>query len=286
MSSDFACCKGIILLMYPTIIVLNLCRSQGAREHYFKKSTILNNIIDALYNWKKLTAKQFKDIICAICFLAQIVKVKDKYFEKSEKHDRFSPFTEPEECVLAGMKYERLDQIMFVVNGEKISASKSTLVSVSDIFGAMLEGNYSEASLSEITIKGSSSFAFRYLIHSLHGCVTDRCKTLKELYTMPATDDSARKVISLFKEADKYLIDPLKCVTCKCLRDFYTVPKSAASVFRFAVLLQKQSLMKASVASILTQSKDLHETVQCSLELMESKYSDIFLQSLSDMLVE
>lgn len=155
-----------------------------------------------------------------------------------------------------------------------------------EIFAAMLEGSYSEAGLAEIPMPQSSAFGLKILIHHLHQCTVLNCRTIKELQELPLTPESAEAVISVANEADKYLLPCLSETVHQLLLGLYLIPESASLVFRFAVLHRKDELMKAAVTCIFAKSKDVHETAKYALELLQSKYADIFLQILMDILTD
>uniref|UniRef100_S4RCS4 Armadillo repeat containing 5 n=1 Tax=Petromyzon marinus TaxID=7757 RepID=S4RCS4_PETMA len=61
--------------------------------------------------------------------------------------------------------------VKFVLDcGAKVSAQRKQLVSRSEVFGAMLQGHYSEAQQSCVAVRNASDAAFTLLMHHLHGC--------------------------------------------------------------------------------------------------------------------
>nr|XP_032823416.1 armadillo repeat-containing protein 5 [Petromyzon marinus] len=87
--------------------------------------------------------------------------------------------------------------VKFVLDcGAKVSAQRKQLVSRSEVFGAMLQGHYSEAQQSCVAVRNASDAAFTLLMHHLHGCCPPACWALRAAYspdcvTPPAGEGAA-----------------------------------------------------------------------------------------------
>ena len=79
------------------------------------------------------------------------------------------------QCVLHSNHTCITKDVTFIVKGERLKGCRNTLTKSSELFAAMLEGHYSESSLSEIEISETSKFAFTYVLHYLHGCKQKLC---------------------------------------------------------------------------------------------------------------
>lgn len=243
-------------------------------------------MLEVLNNFNTLSFERLENIMHGLQLIAHVTKMRDKYL----KPGLSLPASEiAEKCQLLDtleLAPCGTDAITFIVEGQKITASKSMLISKSEIFAAMLEGHYSEANLSEIPISESSFFAFRFLVHFLHGCQLRTCTMLRELLSLEKTVENAVVLISLANEAEKYMIHSLKDLACRILHERFIVPDSARAVFKFGVLHRKTDLMKAAVAAVLVDSKDCCEIAECFLRLLQSKYLDIFQHVLYEILTE
>jgi hypothetical protein len=175
---------------------------------------------------------------------------------------------------------------VFVVKNEKITANRAILVEKSDIFAAMLEGHYSEAQQSEIKIPETSKFAFKLLIHYLHGCEKEKCTTIDLLYSKQVNKKSAKQCIALLEEANKYMLTKLWDLAYECLCLRYLIPESAFLVLKYAVLHRKDQLLKASVSCVFSDSKSMEEIIEHLSEILSSCYADIFVATLRDVLIE
>lgn len=258
----------------------------GSRQNYFRSREILNNVLEVLNNFDTLSLEQLENIMHGLQLIAHVTEMRDKYLKPGLT---LQAFEMAEKCQLLDMLELApcdTDAITFIVEGQKITASKSMLISKSEIFAAMLEGHYSEANLSEIPIPETSFFAFRFLVHFLHGCQLRTCAVLRDLLSLEKTAENAVVLISLANEAEKYMIHSLKDLACRILHERFIVADSARAVFKFAVLHRKTDLMKAAVAAVLVNTKNCCETAEFFLTLLQSKYSDIFQQVLYEILTE
>lgn len=231
-------------------------RSLGSRQFYFSQIDMLTKILASLRGWKNLSADNLKQIICGLRFLASIIKNKiSKNVSGPASFDAGIP-SFMEKC--ERLKYDETscETVKFVVDGQEVVAKRSVLVTNSDIFAAMLEGQFSETSLKEIPIPGSSAFAFKSILHYLHGCQVDRCDHLQKPYSMPISAESANLILSLANEADKYMIPSLKDIALECLHKRYIIPESSLAVFKFGVIHQLYDLLKAAVICMLIESKE------------------------------
>lgn len=174
----------------------------------------------------------------------------------------------------------------FIVENVKIYASRSVLVERSEIFAAMLDGHYSEASSTEIPIPKSIKFSFEYLMHHLHGCKVGHCAVIDQLFTQTVDRSSTKQCIELLEEANKYLLSTLYATAYECLFTRYLIPTSAFEVYKYAVLHRKDKLLKACVSCILYDSKCTETVAQYFCEILSSCYSGIFLSTLRDILSE
>lgn len=179
----------------------------------------------------------------------------------------------------------KLDTI-FLVEGENVFANRSTLCLKSEIFAAMLEGHYSEASLSKIPVLECSKLAFEIVVHHLHGCIPRSCKIMDHLYTTDVNKDSADLCIAVLNEANKYMIVDLYSLAYQCLFSRYICPETTFSVFKYAVLHRNDKLMKASVSSLFYGGKSCSEVIKTCSDILSSRYAGLFVNTITDVLIE
>ena len=178
------------------------------------------------------------------------------------------------------------NDIVFIVQGHRIYGRRTVLIKNSEIFGAMLEGHYSESKLSEINIPETSKFAFEYMIHYLHGCQKNLCVVMQSLYTTHVTKATTEQCIEVITEADKFLLHSLQKEASDCLFARYIVPESAFTVLKYAALHSCHGYLKAAVSSILVDTECDRKMVEYVCEILESEFKDLFLTIVVELFTE
>ncbi|XP_078730112.1 armadillo repeat-containing protein 5 [Lampetra fluviatilis] len=94
------------------------------------------------------------------------------------------PWDGTSSCGYARCVADGAADVRFVLDcGAKVSAQRKQLVSRSEVFGAMLQGHYSEAQQSCVAVRNASDAAFTLLMHHLHGCCLPACRALRAVYS-------------------------------------------------------------------------------------------------------
>ena len=91
-------------------------------------------------------------------------------------------------------------------DGAKIGASRRVLAGANNVFGAMLDGQFSESSGKEIRLPGANSGSVRLLVHHLYGC--KNCTVLNDTADIDAWLD-------LVPLTDKYLLTDFNREICR-----------------------------------------------------------------------
>jgi hypothetical protein len=189
---------------------------------------------------------------------------------------------EPKTCKLEQVPLD----VTFQIQDHKIQANRATLAAKSEIFSAMLHGKFSEAQLTEIPLPSTCRAAFESLVHHLHGCKLNGCELLENMFSDFVDEKKATECVELLNECDKYNITDLYADAYRYLGDKCITPDSSVSVFRYAVLHRDEKVMKACVSCILHDSESPELTVKYVCKCLLSEYGEIFLQTISDILIE
>ncbi|XP_045171658.2 uncharacterized protein LOC123533822 [Mercenaria mercenaria] len=233
---------------------------------------------------RKISSNRGNSATCDNVFLEEIMQENQETKLLSDLQGKGTDLDRSRSCCLLNTSVT-MDTV-FVVQNEKVSASRGRLVEKSEIFAAMLEGHYSEAQSSEIKIPESSKFAFKYLIHHLHGCKQGQCTYIDQLYYQEVNKQSAEQCIALLEEANKYMVTKLCDMASECLLLRYVIPESAFLVLKSAVLHRKDNLLKASVSCVFYDSSSVKEVLGHMCEILSSCYGDVFLVTLREILTE
>lgn len=209
---------------------------------------------------------------------------RESYEKKVELEGSASPNTRVSNCCLTDESVA-MDTV-FIVKDARISANRAILVQRSEIFAAMLEGHYSEAKMSEIAITESSEFAFKFLIHYLHGCKLTGCAFIDQLCNQTVDKHTAEQCIELLVESNKYMVTYLHDLAIECLFSRYIILDSAFTVLKHAALHRNDRLLKAAVSCVFCDSKSTKEAIEHLSEILSSNYAEIFLSTLREILTE
>ena len=188
-------------------------------------------------------------------------------------------------CVLHSNHTCVTKDVTFIVKGERLLGCRNTLTNSSELFAAMLEGHYSESSLSEIEISETSKFAFKYLLHYLHGCKEKLCLVGDHFSSGQVSEKSVKRLIKVLKEADKYLLYDLKFELQELLFDRYIIPEMAPSIFEYAVMYDCLKIQRAAVSCVLINTPSQRELLSQLQKCIDSKFAGVFINTLMEMLL-
>ena len=108
---------------------------------------------------------------------------------------KLSPTQASDKCLFEDQSWEP-DLRIVVDDGQILDVKRSVLAEQSGVFEAMLSGNWSESSLSEVRIKCTGFQALQCLVHYLYGC--QWCPTMKNA--------EPQVLLELTSLTDKYLL--------------------------------------------------------------------------------
>ena len=189
-------------------------------------------------------------------------------------------------CVLHSNHTCVSKDVTFIVKGERLIGNRNTLATSSELFAAMLEGHYSESSLSEIELSESSKFAFTYILHYLHGCRQKLCSIGNYFSSCEVSAKLTKRLIKVLKEADKYLLYDLKFELQDLLFDRYIIPEMVLNIFEYAVMYDCLKIQRVAVSCLLVDTLSLRELLLQFQKFMESKFAGVFINTLMELLLD
>ena len=192
----------------------------------------------------------------------------------------------PSSCVLSLCHTCLNKDVTFVIKGEKFAANRSKLSKSSEMFEAMLQGHYTESCQSEIKLPHTSKFAFKYILHYLHGCKAEGCNVVEFFSNCEVLVKSSRRLLKVLREADKYLLHELKSNLASLLYEKYIVPSTAFDIFEYAVMYDNFKVQKATVSCLLVDTRYKNQLFFRFQKVLSSKFVGVFMNTLTDLMLD
>lgn len=262
-------------------------RSLDARQFYFTQLVVLDTILNLLRE-DGTSPTHSSTFITAVHALSFIMKVALSN-RRSEivTHCQTKPTVMSGEhgCTLNNFCSDDPNCVCFQVQNETIYGKKSVLVAKSEIFAAMLKGDFAESELCEIPVRSNSPLAFKCVLHDIHGCTVETCTVLQHMYRTPVNTDTVAEVIEVINEAEKNMLSDLKLRAKECLCHRYIVPETAFQVFKLASLHRWPMVLKKCVSCLLADKNQ--DNIVCNVSrVMCSPYADLFCNVVCEVLTE
>ncbi|XP_052801687.1 uncharacterized protein LOC128232261 isoform X2 [Mya arenaria] len=267
--------------LHTALNILYITWSLDSRQYYFIQLVILDQVLTVMKNFCSSPVGDIASVLYGISLLTKVTHAANKFCKPIRQS--VQPYLN-EDCKLKNVD-QSSDSVCFLVNDEKVLADRSTLVSRSDIFSAMLSGNFSESSLSEVPVTCCCSLAFRCVVHYIHGCEVRTCDTLQKMYCNDINTRTVSEVIDIVNEADKYMLDGLKAQASDCLFYTYINSETAYSIFKVGALYRWTKFLKAAVTRVFCDN-DFERIVKNVQKFLCSDYSELFIDTICDILTE
>ena len=297
------------------LIALFHFRTSNSREYLCKQLNVLDQVLTILQGQRYRKSGMASTAISGLSFVLHAMDCGSKYRKKvghdentranSWLIDHFHKRKSESEIVSQGksshisiasqvesdcnnciLDNQVCHDVEFMIGKVKIGANRRVLSESSDIFAAMLEGHYSEAKQSAITINNTSVMAFKYILHYLHGCTVKNCDELAMIYQQTVSRNSTIEFIEIITEADKYLLLLLKDKLLDLLYSRYVIPETALPVLEFSVLYCYEHLQKLAVFVLMVDCESLKSLMKFVNEILDSPFRSVFLQLLEDIITE
>ena len=176
--------------------------------------------------------------------------------------------------------------LTFIVKGETLVGSRNMLTKSSELFAAMLKGHFSESGLSEILLPETSKFAFKYILHYLHGCKLQGCDIRNYFLAGEVSPKSSCRLVKVLREADKYLLHDLKSELQNMLFIKYIIPEMSPDIFEYAAVYENAKIKKAAVSCLLVDASSVHQLLMLFQKCLSSKFCGVFLNTLMELLLD
>ncbi len=145
------------------------------------------------------------------------------------------------------------DVVFNLDDGTKVKGHRSTLSSRSQVFGAMLDGHYSESDQSEINIPGVDAIAFQILIGYLHG--RDIRDILPESYL---ADDKLDILLETIVLSDSYMLPELMIWVENWIYQNFLIPQTIVKIMQVASLHGCHWLARQCVCNLALSATASH----------------------------
>ncbi|XP_041350270.1 uncharacterized protein LOC121369340 [Gigantopelta aegis] len=249
-----------------SVCLLYLCWSPGMQQHYLISMKVIDKMLSFLQSGD--VGPLFSAILCGVIFLVKMVD-RPSALKQTGTRDSFrSIFAKSASADFQSSchyKKEHFD-LFFLIGDKRIGSNRKTLINKSSVFSAMLEGHYTEASQSEITIPCISHDALLYVLHYLHGCDLN-CSVVLQMEGGEVEENVLVDVsLDVLALADQYLLTDLAHYMKVILSSRLLSSDSIARILQFSVFHDFRDLCMDCVkelfflpVSISCKSSIIHE---------------------------
>ncbi|XP_043942544.1 armadillo repeat-containing protein 5 [Protopterus annectens] len=187
-----------------------------------------------------------------------------------------------------GCIYQQLDpggkmDVQFVLDsGHVVKAVRREVACSSDVFGAMLEGDYLEAQQTAVRICGVSDTAFTALMHFLHGCRRHSCPVMNELEKLSTNTDFENSVLQqTLSAASQFLLHELQSILEDIVCENYLNLDNMPAVYCFSELHNYSGLRVKCLKYLVKGRRSVLEKSRSLLQLIQATGNE---QGLTDAL--
>ncbi|CAH2262845.1 jg9219 [Pararge aegeria aegeria] len=246
-------------------------------EKVLKKYLIDCNGLNLLFSSIAEAKEDIDDCVTALVKLANNVHIKDpKILEnryRSNVHVTYDPILDnlaPDDIVTF-----QLD------DSSTVKANKVFLCQHSEVFSAMLMGQFKESIEKCVQIKNVSKPALEYLFTLLQ-CGLNSSKNDIEIFPMAEELETNLEVLLL---ADRFLFDKLKEFLSSAILQFQLAPDTADKMYIWSLRDGMGFLCVESVAYLLTGQMSEAERVKSFQNILNLEYKDQLLEDIKSMLL-
>lgn len=166
-----------------------------------------------------------------------------------------------------------------------IPASKEILVKASEMFLAMLQGNYCESKLRHIDLMDTTYYAVNYVVHYLHGCNLD-CGVISDLVTCDVTTETVENCLDVFALCNRFLVIPLQKFLKVVISSRFLLPIHAEHIYNFAKLHEMKDLSNDCVKAVFVDCRNRNEQMKGLITFLKGPIVDTFLQNFKSLFSE
>ncbi|XP_006000911.1 armadillo repeat-containing protein 5 [Latimeria chalumnae] len=166
----------------------------------------------------------------------------------------------------AGCPYEqaaeagRMDVRFELDGGDTVAAHRAQLSASSDVFCAMLEGDYLESQQTVVPIRDVPSRVFTTIIHFLHGCRRSCCPTLGNLELVSPEEDLERGYLGqTLSVASRFLLSDMQHFLQDLVFQHYLGVENLAEVYLFSERHHQVRLKRLCLRYLLRGSHEISE---------------------------
>ncbi|XP_052741286.1 armadillo repeat-containing protein 5 isoform X2 [Bicyclus anynana] len=246
-------------------------------EKILKKYLIDCNGLNLLFNIISESKEDIEDYVIALVKLANNVHIKDpKILEKRYKS---------KVCVSYDPILDNLapdDIVTFKLDDSStVKANKLFLCQHSEVFSAMLMGQFKESIEKCVQIKNVSKPALEYLFTLLQ-CGLNNPKNDIEIFPLAEELETNLEVLLL---TDRFLFEKLKEFLSSAILQFHLGPETADKIYIWSLRDGMGFLCVESVAYLLTGHMSEEDRVKSFQNILNLEYKDQLLEDIKSMLL-
>lgn len=194
------------------------------------------------------------------------------------------------------------DVVLKVENGGTIQVHRSVLNAFSEVFAAMLSGDFVEAKQSEIIVKDLSYSTVLFLVHYAYGCSLSFDTDVNRVSACPSFEEylSAERtpclqsnhfkfdfdfLLDLLASADRFLLTDLKG-QCEQLTMYSVTGERVIETYLAAAFYRTSRLRIYCLQYIFLGNLDPSCVYQCVVNLLESKERDRVLEDFKNIALD
>ncbi|XP_034832431.1 armadillo repeat-containing protein 5 [Maniola hyperantus] len=246
-------------------------------EKALKKYLIDCNGLNLLFSIISETKEDVQDCVTALVKLANNVHIKDpKLLEKRYKSKVYVSY----DPILDNLAPD--DIVTFQLDDlSTVKANKIFLCQHSDVFSAMLMGQFKESVEKCVRIKNVSKPALEYLFTLLQ-CGLNNPKSEIEIFPLAEQLETNLEVLLL---ADRFLFEKLKELLSSAILQFQLSPDTADKIYIWSLSDGMGFLCVESVAYLLTGQMSEDERYKSFENILNLEYKDQWLEDIKSMIL-
>lgn len=232
----------------------------------------LNLLFSTLTNDKT----EIENCINALSYLARSLSIKNPITLENKFEDHITVQYDP---LLDNLDPENL--VTFVLDDEsKVIANREFLCEQSEVFRAMLAGQFKESTEEFVTLKNATKDGLEYLFLLLHYGANDNNNTF-ETFPFPKKLDTTFDTLLL---ADRFLMENLKNLLLSGIIQFKMNFLTADQMYIWSLKDGMGLLCVESAAYILTGKMEICDRTKIFSKIMETIYRQQWLDDIKSII--
>lgn len=174
----------------------------------------------------------------------------------------------------SGLKGKKF--VTFILDdGTKVRTNRELLITKSDYFSRLLEGNFIESNQSEIRLKNVKRHSFRFLIYLLKQNVSSPCTfKFRHLYL--------DIILDVILVADLYLLPDIVCALTTYIENKVLAPKNLVQIYSWSIN-SHTNLLRIEVVAYLLSKEMQDQRVPMLQMFVDSEHWDTLVDDIASL---